>query len=75
VLLLAAEFCEGPAILDEVLGTSAGGRLQEGQSLAAFLAEQVPLRDGSCTWPLRVNTSDSPVDYPKIKKFYKERLS
>jgi len=22
----------------------------------------------SCTWPLRVNTSDSPVDHPKIKK-------
>ena len=29
----------------------------------------------SCTWPLRVNTSDSPVDRPKIKKFYKGRLS
>jgi len=23
---------------------------------------------GSCTWPLRVNTSDSPVDHPEIKK-------
>ena len=23
---------------------------------------------GSCPWPLRVNTSDSPVDHPEIKK-------
>src|SRR5215475_3135715 len=29
----------------------------------------------SCTWPLRVNTSDSPGNRPKVKKFYKGEAS
>ena len=33
------------------------------------------LRIRSCTWPLRVNISDSSVDRPKVKTVYKERLS
>jgi hypothetical protein len=35
----------------------------------------VSMFGGSCTWPLRVNTSDSPVALLKIKKVYKKRLS
>jgi hypothetical protein len=55
--------------------TSASAAPAAPASSAPAVDRAAVLNGRSCTWPLRVNTTDSPVDRPKVKKIYRGKLS